>query len=109
MSLMTYVKDLSKKNKYVINSWKNQGKLWSKVQLVGMKVNYLEKGKLKIVMNGAGAAGLSVSNLLISYGFTNLIVCDTAGAIFTGRPKNMNAFKNDIAAITNPNKINGNF
>ena len=67
-----------------------------------------DRSKLKIVMNGAGAAGLSVSNLLISYGFTNLIVCDTAGAIFTGRPKNMNAFKNDIAAITNPNKINGN-
>lgn len=73
----------------------------SKIKKVG------DLSKLKIVMNGAGAAGLSVSNLLISYGFTNLIVCDTAGAIYTGRPKNMNDFKNEIANITNPNKIDG--
>lgn len=69
--------------------------------------NVQDKSKLKIVMNGAGASGLSVSNLLISYGFTNLIICDTAGAIYTGRPKNMNDFKNEIASITNPNKIDG--
>ncbi len=63
---------------------------------------------LKVVMNGAGAAGLGVTELLISYGFSNFIVCDTAGAIYEGREKNMNSFKNNLAKLTNREKKEGN-
>ena len=59
--------------------------------------------KMKIVMNGAGAAGISVCQLLMAYGFKNFIVCDTAGAIYKGRPKNMNPFKEKLAELTNKN------
>ncbi len=62
-----------------------------------------DKSKIKIVMNGAGAAGLSVTELLISYGFTNFIICDTEGAIYKGRPGNMNEFKNKLSDMTNLN------
>lgn len=56
---------------------------------------------VKIVMNGAGAAGLSVTDLILKYGATNFIVCDTEGAIYKGREKNMNEFKKQIAEKTN--------
>ena len=62
---------------------------------------------LKIVMNGAGAAGISVTQLLMHYGFKNFIVCDTAGAIYEGRPNNMNAFKQKLAEMTNKDKVQG--
>jgi malate dehydrogenase (oxaloacetate-decarboxylating) len=58
---------------------------------------------MKIVMNGAGAAGISVCQLLMAYGYKNFIVCDTAGAIYKGRPKNMNPFKEKLAELTNKN------
>ncbi len=67
-----------------------------------MKLKKLQdKASLRIIMNGAGAAGISVTELLISYGFTNFIICDTEGAIYKGRPNNMNEFKNKLAEMTN--------
>ena len=62
---------------------------------------------LKIIINGAGAAGLSVTQLLLSEGAQNIIICDTTGAIYTGRSTNMNKFKEQLALNTNPNKENG--
>jgi malic enzyme len=58
---------------------------------------------IKIVMNGAGAAGLSITQLLLEFGVKNFVICDTEGAIYEGREKNMNDFKNTIAKITNRN------
>lgn len=63
--------------------------------------------EMKIVMNGAGAAGISVCQLLIHAGYKNFIVCDTAGAIYKGRPYNMNPFKEKLAEITNKDCIKG--
>jgi malate dehydrogenase (oxaloacetate-decarboxylating) len=63
---------------------------------------------VKIVMNGAGAAGLSVTELLVTHGARNIIICDTVGAIYTGRPKNMNTYKEKLAKLTNPYKLAGN-
>lgn len=63
--------------------------------------------EMKIVMNGAGAAGISVCQLLLHAGFKNFIVCDTAGAIYKGRPKNMNPFKEKIAELTNKDCVQG--
>ena len=62
---------------------------------------------MKIVMNGAGAAGIAVSSLLIHYGYKNFIVCDTKGAIYKGRKEGMNPFKEKIAEITNKDCIQG--
>ena len=58
-------------------------------------------------MNGAGAAGIAVSSLLIHYGYKNFIVCDTKGAIYKGRKEGMNPFKEKIAEITNKDCIQG--
>jgi len=56
----------------------------------------------KFVVNGAGAAGQAITRLLHSMGAQNIILCDTHGAIYTGRPDDMNPYKDDIATITNP-------
>ena len=63
---------------------------------------------VKIVINGAGAAGIAITKLLISYGFKgeNIIMCDSRGIIFEGRD-NLNSYKEDIAQITNQNKLSG--
>ena len=58
----------------------------------------------KIVVNGAGAAGIAVTELLIAYGFTGVIVVDTVCAIYQGRAENMNSAKEAIALRTNPGK-----
>ena len=63
--------------------------------------------EMKIVMNGAGAAGIAVSSLLIHYGYKNFIVCDTKGSIYKGRKEGMNPFKEKIAEITNKDCIQG--
>lgn len=63
---------------------------------------------IKIVVNGAGASGVAVSSLMIDYGASNIIVCDTQGAIYKGREdKKMNEVKAKIAEISNPNQEKG--
>lgn len=56
----------------------------------------------KFVVNGAGAAGQAIARLIHSAGGTNIILCDSRGAIYDGRPNGMNPYKEDIAKITNP-------
>ena len=72
-----------------------------------MKLRGTKPEEAKIVMNGAGAAGIAVCQLLMHYGFKNFIVCDTKGAIYQGRTENMNPFKNKIAELTNKDKVKG--
>ena len=72
-----------------------------------MKLRQTKIDECKIVMNGAGAAGLAVCTLLMNYGFKHFIVCDTHGAIYKGRPHNMNPFKDKIAEVTNKECIKG--
>ena len=56
----------------------------------------------KFVVNGAGAAGQAITRLIHSMGGHNIILCDSRGAIYEGRPNGMNPYKDDIAKITNP-------
>jgi len=49
--------------------------------------------EVKVVINGAGAAGLSTMNMLLTIGIKNIIVCDTKGTIYKGRKENMNKYK----------------
>ena len=60
----------------------------------------------KIVINGAGAAGIGIAMLLLSYGFKNLIILDSQGALYKGR-KDLNGEKKHLASLTNRSGIIG--
>lgn len=63
--------------------------------------------EIKVVVNGAGAAGMAITKLLQRMGARDIILCDSTGAIYAGRPKGMNPYKDQIAAITNDKKEQG--
>ena len=62
---------------------------------------------LKVVVNGIGASGVACSKILLNAGVTNIIGCDTRGAIYHGRTENMNFMKDWYADHTNPEGIRG--
>lgn len=62
---------------------------------------------LSVVINGAGAAGIAIAKLLLRMGTKNIVICDRTGAIFSGRSVEMNAAKNEIAMLTNPDGVDG--
>ncbi|MDU0475434.1 malic enzyme-like NAD(P)-binding protein [Staphylococcus chromogenes] len=62
---------------------------------------------IRVVLNGAGAAGIAIVKLLYSYGVREMIMCDSQGAIYEGRPHGMNPTKEYVAKWTNKDKING--
>lgn len=62
--------------------------------------------KLKVVVVGAGAAGRSVAHLLTLAGVPEVIVVDSKGAIYEGRP-GLEGYKRDLAKVTNPKNISG--
>jgi malate dehydrogenase (oxaloacetate-decarboxylating) len=61
----------------------------------------------RIVINGSGASGMATAKILALAGAQQLILCDTAGAIYRGREVNMNRYKEAIARTTNPNGERG--
>ncbi|WP_078545123.1 NAD(P)-dependent malic enzyme [Litchfieldia alkalitelluris] len=63
--------------------------------------------KMKVVANGAGAAGIAIIKLLYSYGVRDIIMCDSKGAIFEGRSYGMNSVKAEVAEYTNREKLEG--
>lgn len=65
-----------------------------------------EFSSLKVVVNGAGAAGTAISRLLLAAGIADLTVCDRAGALVAGDPA-LNAAMADLAAVTNPRRLTG--
>ncbi|KQU18026.1 MULTISPECIES: NAD(P)-dependent malic enzyme [Priestia] len=72
-----------------------------------LKIVNKSMNDLKIVLNGAGAAGIAITKLLYSYGVRDMIMCDTRGAIYEGRPQGMNKVKSEVASYTNVNKESG--
>ncbi|MHB8603029.1 MAG: NAD(P)-dependent malic enzyme [Nitrosotalea sp.] len=62
---------------------------------------------IKVVVAGAGSAGIGITELLRFAGCKNMIVVDSAGAIYNGRRKNMNSYKIEIARRTNQGKEKG--
>ncbi len=58
-------------------------------------------------MNGAGAAAVSIARLLLKDGIKNITLCDRHGAIYEGRGEGMNAIKEEMAKVTNPEKKAG--
>ncbi|MDD5428696.1 MAG: NAD-dependent malic enzyme [Candidatus Omnitrophica bacterium] len=66
-----------------------------------LKMTGRKKEKVKVVINGAGAAGMATCKMILKYGFKNIVICDTTGAIYKGRSKNMNPYKKELACLTN--------
>lgn len=62
---------------------------------------------IKVVVNGAGAAGTSIAKLLLSSGVKNLIACDKVGILYEGI-ENVDDAKKELAKITNPENVKGN-
>ncbi|MBE4908254.1 NAD-dependent malic enzyme [Bacillus luteolus] len=63
--------------------------------------------EIKVVANGAGAAGIAIIKLLYRYGVRDIIMCDTKGAIYEGRPYGMNSVKEEVAKYTNNARAEG--
>ena len=63
--------------------------------------------KFRVVIAGAGAAGIANANMLSAYGIRDIIVCDKAGAIYAGRKNDMNPYKVSLSKRTNPQNIKG--
>ena len=71
-----------------------------------LKIVKKEPADCKVVINGAGSAGVAIAKLLLNYGFTKVLLCDRTGVIYKGR-SNMNSAKEEIADITNPDGETG--
>ena len=74
--------------------------------LNAIKVVGKEMGTLEIVINGAGAAGISIAKMLIQLGFGNVILCDIKGAIYEGADW-LNPAQAEMAKVTNKDKKQG--
>ncbi len=65
-----------------------------------LKVVGKEMSEIRAVVNGAGAAGIAITKLLMTAGLKNVVLCDRTGAIYEGREK-LNPAKEEIAKLTN--------
>ncbi|MCD8067893.1 MAG: NADP-dependent malic enzyme [Lachnospiraceae bacterium] len=71
-----------------------------------LKVVGKKAADCKVVINGAGAAGIAIAKLLMNYGFTNLILCDRKGMIYEGE-EGLNWIKKEMSLVTNLKKEKG--
>jgi malate dehydrogenase (oxaloacetate-decarboxylating) len=71
-----------------------------------LKIAHKTLPDVKIVVNGAGAAGIAITKLLLAAGATNIIMCDSKGTIYDGRT-NLNSVKKEISKVTNKNGVSG--
>ena len=72
------------------------------LKVVGKKME-----DVKIVMSGAGAAGIAICKLLLAAGYKNIIMCNRKGAIYKGRTEGMNWALEEIAEVTNLERRQG--
>jgi malate dehydrogenase (oxaloacetate-decarboxylating) len=72
-----------------------------------LKVVQKSLSECKVVINGAGAAGIAIARLLLSMGVGDIILCDSKGAIYENRPYGMNAMKEALAKQTNRGRAQG--
>jgi len=71
-----------------------------------LKIVGKEFKDLKIVVNGAGAAGGSIIKMLISLGAEDILLCDSKGIVYEGNKRN-NWYKEELAKMTNKDKKQG--
>lgn len=78
----------------------------SAAMLNAVKLTGKTMGKLKIVINGAGAAGCAIARLLLKIGFGEVLLCDSRGIVCEGDPK-LTAEKEKLSHITNLSHVKG--
>ena len=71
-----------------------------------LKVVGKQKEDCKVVVNGAGSAGIAITKLLLTYGFSNILLCDRSG-IISKESANLNWIKKQMTEVTNPNNETG--
>lgn len=71
-----------------------------------LKIVKKEKTDCKVVVNGAGSAGVAITKLLLTYGFKNIILCDKDG-ILSESSENLNYMQQRMVALTNPHNESG--
>ncbi|MDE7359206.1 MAG: NAD-dependent malic enzyme, partial [Lachnospiraceae bacterium] len=72
----------------------------------GLKVVGKKKEDCKVVVNGAGSAGVAITKLLLTYGFPHVIMCDKVG-IIGKNTENLNWMQQKMTEITNPDGLSG--
>ena len=72
----------------------------------GLKVMGKKKEDCKVVVNGAGSAGIAITKLLLKYGFTNVTMCDING-IITKQSEKLTSEQRKMAEVTNPAQVSG--
>ncbi len=72
-----------------------------------LKLSGKKLSEIKVVANGAGAAGIAIIKLMLSMGVREIVMCDTKGAIFEGRSYGMNPVKDSVAKHTNAKRQEG--
>uniref|UniRef100_A0A7C3SL74 NADP-dependent malic enzyme n=1 Tax=Desulfobacca acetoxidans TaxID=60893 RepID=A0A7C3SL74_9BACT len=75
--------------------------------LNALKIVNRKLEEVKIVFSGAGASAIAAAKLLLQAGARNIIVCDTKGVVYKGRPAGMTPIKEELAEITNPERLTG--
>src|SRR3954451_24858410 len=75
--------------------------------LNALKLAHKKIEEIRVVANEAGSAGVAIVKLLIKMGVKDVILCDTKGIIYEGRPMGMNSFKEEMARITNKEQKQG--
>lgn len=71
-----------------------------------LKVVGKQKENCKVIVNGAGSAGVAITKLLLTYGFINVILCDKVGIVSTST-EGLNRMQEKMAKVTNPNQETG--
>ena len=74
--------------------------------LNALRLTGKKPGNLKIIISGAGSAGIAIARMLLRFDFGDIILCGSKGAIYDGAPYN-NSEQEEIAKITNQNKFKG--
>src|SRR5574344_663559 len=72
----------------------------------GLRVTGKKKEECKVIINGAGSAGIAITKLLLTYGFKNVTMCDINGVISEKSP-NLNWMQKSMVQITNPDQLTG--
>ena len=72
----------------------------------GLKLVNKKKEDCKVVVNGAGSAGVAITKLLLTYGFENVIMCDKIGILYKGA-EGLNWMQEKMVEVTNPNNEKG--
>ncbi|MBQ5445313.1 MAG: NADP-dependent malic enzyme [Lachnospiraceae bacterium] len=72
----------------------------------GLRITGKKKEECRVVINGAGSAGVAITKLLLTYGFTNVTMCDING-IIGENSKDLNWMQKSMVEVTNPEKKTG--